>query len=290
MKIKQVPFDRIVVAPDLERSARSKVFEEHLAASIREIGLAEPIKVADRGRGAFVVIDGVMRLRAITTIRQEDPKRFETVSAYVLAFDARYELRFQTDIYQDLLPSQLASLVEHLHEHAQISKKEIARFIGISSATLRNYTGLWRLVQRAGLFGRIVDLMDHGVLPASNPYAWLRLTAPGLRYALESSFTDGQKSEDWIQEQLSLAREGTVARFPIKYVEAATDSLPSELYRQNQDVRDLKRDLGLRRAKKSPSRSKAMSVNASKHLSKVIRQSPDPVIRAAARSLKAFVG
>jgi hypothetical protein len=83
------------------------------------------------------------------------------------------------------LPSQLAALVEHLHQNDNIQKSQIAAYIGVSAPTLRNYTGLWRLVQRGGLFARIVDLMDAGVLPTSNPYAWLRLTTSGLTTALE---------------------------------------------------------------------------------------------------------
>ena len=45
--------------------------------------------------------------------------------------------------------------------------------------TLRNYTGLWRLLQRGGLFAKVVELMDVEVIPSSNPYAWLRLTPNG---------------------------------------------------------------------------------------------------------------
>ena len=289
MNAKEIPFEQIATAPDLERSSRSKVFEEHLTASISEVGLAEPIKVADRGNSRFVVIDGVMRLRAIAAVRDSDPDRFRTVPAYVFPFEARYEIRFQTDIYQDLRPSQLASLVEHLHENTHISKKDIARYIGISSATLRNYTGLWRLIQRGGLFARIVDLMDHGVLPASNPYAWLRLTAVGLKHAIETSFSDGEKAEAWIAKQMETQPHEAV-RFPIKYVEAATDSLLSDHYRQNQDVRDLKRGLGLRRAASKVPPTRKHSGAASKNLARVISETSDPVIRSAARSLKDFVG
>src|SRR5207248_11806559 len=121
--------------------------------------------------------DGMLRLRAVQAIRQADAGCFETIPAYVVDLDRRYEIRYQTDIYQDLLPSQLAALVEHLHEAENVRKVDIARYIGVSPATLRNYTGLFRLIERGGLFAKVVDLMDVGVIPSSNPYAWLRLTA-----------------------------------------------------------------------------------------------------------------
>jgi hypothetical protein len=289
MKYTEVPFKSLRIAKDLTRTSRSKVFEEHLTASILEIGLAEPIKVARTRDGKYVVVDGVMRVQAITAIRNQHPDRFNRIPALLLPFGERYETRFQTDIYQDLLPSQLATLVEHLHESSQINKKDIAKFIGVSSATLRNYTGLWRLIQRGGLFKRIVELMDHGVLPASNPYAWLRLTAAGLRHALEKSFTGGLKAEDWMDAQLLLPRDETSGRFPIKFVEAATDALPSDCYRQDSQVRALKRDLGLRRAIKHPGESKKSVDDAVSHLNRVVRRTTDPVVKTAARSMRDFL-
>src|SRR5205823_1149800 len=147
------------------------------------------LKVAKRPDGRYVVIDGVMRVRAIRRIRQKDPGRFATVAAYVLDYSLRYELRYQSDIYQDLLPSQLATLVEYLHRTRHIRKLDIARYIGVSPTTLRNYTGLWRLLHRAGLFAKVVELMDAGVLPSSNPYAWLRLTDAGLHRVISEHFS-----------------------------------------------------------------------------------------------------
>ena len=176
------------------------------------------------------------------------------IPAYVMDYDRRYELRYQTDIYQDLLPSQLAGLVEHLHQTEHVRKADIARYIGVSPATLRNYTGLWRLLQRGGLFAKIVELMDVGVIPSSNPYAWLRLTGAGLRYVLEHDFSEGDSAESWIERCVLDARRGKTVRFPIKFVETTTDALPAEYYREGEELRTVKRDLGLRRAGQ-PSRS-----------------------------------
>ncbi len=192
MKLIELELSDLVVSEELSRSGSAKQFEERLKSSIEEIGLAEPIKVAPLPTGKYVVVDGTMRLKAIAALRKTDPAAFPTIPAYVMDYDRRYELRYQTDIYQDLLPSQLAGLVEHLHKTEHIRKADIARYIGVSPATLRNYTGLWRLLQRGGLFAKIVELMDVEVIPSSNPYAWLRLTADGLRYVLEHDFSDGE--------------------------------------------------------------------------------------------------
>jgi ParB-like nuclease family protein len=247
MKLIELKLSELVVNEELSRSGSSKQFEERLKSSIQQIGLAEPIKVALLPTGKYVVIDGTMRLKAITVLQKTDPTAFLKIPAYVMDYDRRYELRYQTDIYQDLLPSQLAELVEHLHKSEHILKTDIARYIGVSPTTLRNYTGLWRLLQRGGLFAKIVELMDVEVIPSSNPYAWLRLTAPGLRFVLEQNFSDGEKAELWIQQCVLDARRGNTVRFPIKFVEATTDALSAEYYREGEELRAVKRDLGLRR-------------------------------------------
>jgi hypothetical protein len=289
MKLVQIYPSQLVVSPDLRRSTTAKQFEERLKASIEEIGLAEPLKVAPLPANKYLVVDGMMRLSAINAIRRVDDARFETVPCYVVDYSRRYELRYQTDIYQDLLPSQLASLVEHLHEAERVRKVDIARFIGVSPATLRNYTGLWRLVQRGGLFARIVELMDVGVLPSSNPYAWLRLTPAGLHYVLENSFADGDTPEEWIDRRIGRARRGDVSPYPLKYVESMTNALPAKYYREAKEVRTLKRDLGLRRASRMKRSRPRDATEAIRHLNSISRRSQDPVVKTAARSLRAYL-
>jgi hypothetical protein len=290
MKLIEVAPDDLMLSPELSRSGSAKSFEERLRSSIEEIGLAEPLKVAPQRSGGYLMIDGAMRLRAIQAIREKDPSRFTTVAAYVLDYARRYELRYQSDIYQDLLPSQLATLVEHLHKAEGVLKVDIARYIGVSPATLRNYTGLWRLMERGGLFARVVELMDVQVIPSSNPYAWLRLTDSGLRKVLMEKFSKGQDPDEWITETATGARMGSTRRYPIKFVELVTDALPPHCYRVGEDVRSIKRDLGLRRgATQSADPVKLDLKEALKHLSKVSKQSREPVLRSAAQSLQDYL-
>ena len=91
--------------------------------------------------------------------------------------------------------------------------------------------------------------MDVQVIPSSNPYAWLRLNAEGLRYVIEHNFNkDSETAEHWIERCVLEARRGKTVRFPIKLVEAVTDGLPAGYYREGEELRTVKRDLGLRRA------------------------------------------
>jgi ParB-like chromosome segregation protein Spo0J len=280
--------DQIVISPELERTRKDKQFEERLRASIEQIGLVEPLKVAALGERRYLIVDGMLRWRAIEAIRSEDDSQFRTVPAYVVSHDKRYEIRYQTDIYQDLLPSQLAALVEHLHQNDHIRKTQIAAYIGVSAPTLRNYTGLWRLIQRGGLFARIVDLMDAGVLPASNPYAWLRLTDKGIRMAIDRHLAEEESAEEWVEAAMEQAAAGQLRPLPLKTVETITGYLPADCYREDEEVRSQKRELGLRRAKQMSLDVDADSTTAAlRHLRSVARRADSDVLKIAAKSLQA---
>src|SRR5687768_12926980 len=75
MKLVEVPVEDLHLSPELVRSCRAKSFEERLRSSIDEVGLAEPLKIAQRPPGGFLVIDGALRLRAIRAIREQDSSR-----------------------------------------------------------------------------------------------------------------------------------------------------------------------------------------------------------------------
>lgn len=291
MKLIRIHPDDLRFSLELNRTGSAKAFENRLRSSIEEIGLSEPIKVARQPDGAYLVIDGNLRLRAIRSIREKDPSRFLKIAAYVLDYNKRYEIRFQSDIYQDLLPSQLATLVEHLHSATSVLKIDIARYIGVSPATLRNYTGLWRLMERGGLFTQVVELMDVGIFPSSNPYAWLRLTDEGLRTVLVDQFSKSEEISSWVADTIAAARAGVAGpRYPLKYIELVTASLPARCYRHGEDVRAIKRDLGLRRADAQNLRaSRPDSGEALGHLFKVAKRSQEPVLRSAAQSFLEYL-
>lgn len=290
MKLIEVDPDELVISTEMARSGSAKTFEDRLRSSIEEIGLAEPLKVVSQPDGRYLVIDGMIRLKAVRLVRESDPSRFKTVAAYMLDYEKRYEIRYQSDIYQDLLPSQLATLVEHLHRAENVLKIDIARYIGVSPTTLRNYTGLWRLMERGGLFAAVVDLMDVDVFPSSNPYAWLRLTDEGLRRVLVEQFSKNEDLNEWITEVSSAARLGGTQRYPLKFIEMVTAALPPECFRNDEDVRAIKRDLGLRRAAVQAAKGKKPDyATAVSHLTTVSKHTHEPVLRSAAQSLQAYI-
>lgn len=297
MKVHHIPITRLSSLGELSRTRRDRVFEDHLLASIREVGLVEPLKVAPSkvspGEEAqYIVVDGVLRLEAIRKIREEDSSKFSSVPAYMVPYRQRFEVRFQGDVFQDLLPSQLASLVEHLHKKEGIQKKDIARFIGISSATLRNYTGLWRLIQRGGYFADVVRLMDYGLLPASNPFAWLRLNSLGIQMVFERFFSDGKPVNEWIDQAVGTLNSGRGRKYSIQFVEEVTGSLPSGFYRERHEVRSMKKKLGELRAQSLDDRTfeegyqASQKSRAKRHLRDVRFTTSDPSLKIAASALE----
>jgi len=287
VNIVEVRPDDLELSADFARSSSARSFEDRLRSSIDAIGLAEPLKVVKMPAGGYLVIDGTLRLQAVRSIRARDPERFSTVPVYILDYSKRFEIRYQSDIYQDLLPSQLATLVEHLHRAESVRKLEIARFIGVSPATLRNYTGLWRLLERGNLFAKIVELMDVGIFPASNPYAWLRLTEAGLERAIRDNFSGGQDPEAWLDGAVRDSGLGQGERYQLKHVEAATASLPADCYRVDEDARAIKRDLGLRRAADRADSNDLREVRGK--LIQVSRNTQEPVLRLAAAALSEYL-
>jgi hypothetical protein len=120
--------------------------------------------------------------------------------------------------------------------------------------------------------------------------AWLRLTASGLRKVIEDSLSDGEAAEAWIERTLTRARQGDTQRYPIEFVEAITDALSPEHYRVGQDVRSVKRDLGQRKGGTAPTLWPTPDVSdALKHLTRVSKRSPDPVLRTAAKALQEYL-
>jgi hypothetical protein len=288
MKLIKVAPEDLTVSNDLTRTGSAKAFAERLQASIEEIGLAEPIKVAPLPKGGYLVIDGGLRLQAIRALRKGDPTRFKTIAAYQYDYEQRFEIRYQSDIYQDLLPSQLAQLVEHLHKAEHVKKLDIARYIGVSPATLRNYTGLARLMRRGGLFAQVVTLMDAEVFPSSNPFAWLRLSAKGIRQVFDVFASKNGSAEDWIELNLDRAKQGRTVCYPANVVESVTGSLPDNCYQSSGEERSVKKGLGLQRTKRMNKKIIDFTT-AHKHLKVVSSRSKDRVLQMAAKSLTDYL-
>jgi len=111
---------------------------------------------------------------------------------------------------------------------------------------------------------------------------------------LLQNFTDGVRPDDWIDERVATARMGHVTRYTTEYVETTTDGLGPAFYREDQDLRSVKRDLGLRRAQaaaasQATTKPKRDVRAAVRHLERVAEESPDLVLQTTARSFRMYL-
>jgi hypothetical protein len=129
---------------------------------------------------------------------------------------------------------------------------------------------------------------------------------------LEQNFCeDGETPDEWIDRTILAARHGSVQRVPTAVVESTTGALDPKYYREGEDLRLVKKDLGTRRAvslalpeifetkvpeppeaesaapTRAPHRRDTVAIR--RHLSQVIRESREPVLQAAARSLTEYL-
>ncbi len=144
-------------------------------------------------------------------------------------------------------------------------------------------------MQRPGLAAKVVELMDVGVFPASNPYAWLRLNTEGLKFVLAELAGDDETAETWIERVLLAARQGHGTHYMTSAVETITGGLGDECYNSDSEVRSVKQDLGTRRAIGKETAKARSTVAAVQNLNKVAHDTTSPVLRSAAESFKAYL-
>jgi hypothetical protein len=87
-----------------------------------------------------------------------------------------------------------------------------------------------------------------------------------------------------------------VIRYITSFVESITGGLASEYYREDEETRTVKRDLGLRRAAGQSDEAVAPPVvtkrnvrTAVRHLNRVSREATNPVLKSAAESFRAYL-
>ena len=74
MKIIEVAPEDLTISNDLTRTGSAKAFSERLQASIEEIGLAEPIKVAPLPKGAIWLLTEVCAFKQFERFARRTPR------------------------------------------------------------------------------------------------------------------------------------------------------------------------------------------------------------------------
>jgi ParB family chromosome partitioning protein len=140
--INEVALSKISPNPDQPRSVFDEEALEELAASIRTIGLVQPITVREIGNDRYQIISGERRYRA--SIMAD----LDTVPAYIKkASDENImEMALIENIQrEDLNPIEIALALQTLIDNYKLTQEKLSERIGKKRTTIANFLRLLKL-------------------------------------------------------------------------------------------------------------------------------------------------
>ena len=144
-RVADIEIDHIRPNPYQPRRDFDDTALDELAASIRQLGIIQPITVRALGSGQFEVISGERRLRAA---RRAGIKR---IPAYVREADteAMLEMAIVENVQrEELNPIEVALGYQRLIEECGLTQEQVAEKIGKNRTTISNLLRLLRLPPR----------------------------------------------------------------------------------------------------------------------------------------------
>jgi len=140
--IHEVEIGKIRANPFQPRTGFDEEALNELAASIRELGIIQPISVRDMGDGTYQLISGERRLRAAGIAG------LEKVPAYVRTANdqAMLEMALVENIQrEDLDAIEIAISYQRLIEECQLTQETLSARVGKKRSTVANYLRLLKL-------------------------------------------------------------------------------------------------------------------------------------------------
>lgn len=198
--INDVPLDKITPNPDQPRTTFDEEALAELAASIRELGIIQPLSLRKTGADTYQIIAGERRFRAARLAG------LESVPAYVrTANEAELtEMALIENIQrEDLNAIEIALTFKKLIDQYNLTQERLSERVGKKRATVANFLRLLRLPAEVqlGLRDKRVD-MGHAraLLSLDNPHDQLRIYKLILKEGL---------SVRRVEELVKEARENT---------------------------------------------------------------------------------
>ncbi len=173
--ISNIPLDRITPNPDQPRTTFDEEALEELAASIRELGIIQPLSLRKTGPDSYQIIAGERRFRAARIAGLSDvPAYIRTANEAELTEMALIE-NIQRE---DLNAIEIALTFKKLIDQYNLTQERLSERVGKKRATVANFLRLLRLPAEVqlGLRDKRVD-MGHAraLLSLDNPQAQLKI-------------------------------------------------------------------------------------------------------------------
>ena len=155
--ISEIELSRIQPNPDQPRREFDDESLEELAASIREIGIVQPISLRQLDNGTYQIIAGERRYRAALIAGHA------TVPAYIRTVEdeAVMEMALVENIQrEDLNAIEIALSFKKLMEQYKLTQEQLSERVGKKRTTVANYLRLLKLPAEVqiGLRDRIIDM------------------------------------------------------------------------------------------------------------------------------------
>ncbi|MBQ0069309.1 MAG: ParB/RepB/Spo0J family partition protein [Bacteroidales bacterium] len=197
--INEIPISQITPNPDQPRTSFDETALEELAASIRELGIIQPLTLRSMGPGAYQIISGERRYRAAKLVG------LDTVPAYVRTVnDAELtEMALIENIQrEDLNAIEIALTFRKLIDQYQLTQERLSERIGKNRATIANFLRLLKLPAEVqlGLRDKVVD-MGHA-------RALLSIDKPSLQLKLYNEILKKGLSVRQVEQLVKQHRDG----------------------------------------------------------------------------------
>lgn len=182
--INDIPLDRITPNPDQPRTTFDEEALAELAASIRELGIIQPLSLRKTGPDSYQIIAGERRYRAALQAG------LVSVPAYIrTANDSELtEMALIENIQrEDLNAIEIALTFKKLLDQYELTQERLSERIGKKRATIANFLRLLKLPSEVqlGLRDRRID-MGHAraLLAVDDPRAQLKIYKEILKEGL----------------------------------------------------------------------------------------------------------
>ncbi len=198
--INNIPLDRITPNPDQPRTTFDEEALAELAASIRELGIIQPLSLRKTGADTYQIIAGERRFRAARMAGLSDvPAYIRTANEAELTEMALIE-NIQRE---DLNAIEIALTFKKLIDQYNLTQERLSERVGKKRATVANFLRLLRLPAEVQLGLRDKRVyMGHAraLLSLDNPHDQLRIYKLILKEGL---------SVRRVEELVKEARENT---------------------------------------------------------------------------------
>lgn len=140
--INEIPVDKIMANPNQPRRDFDEETLAELSASIRELGIVQPITLRDKGDGTYLIIAGERRWRA------SQMAGLETIPAYVRTVDDENMMAMaliENIQREDLNAMEIALAYQNLMEQFKLTQERLSERVGKNRSTVTNYLRLLKL-------------------------------------------------------------------------------------------------------------------------------------------------